>query len=59
MPANCFVFQINGNRTAITSNDLIEGTLGRFGIICVEDLIHEVRTWINRISGAISSDDQI
>ena len=34
--------QINGNRTAITSNDLVEGTLGKFGIICVEDLIHEV-----------------
>ena len=46
MPANCSVFQINGNRTAITSNDLIEGTLGRFGIICVEDLIHEVRIWL-------------
>merc|ERR1712107_24349 len=34
--------KINGNRTAITSNDLAEGTLGKFGIICVEDLIHEI-----------------
>merc|ERR1712053_5901 len=34
--------KINGNRTAITSNDLVEGTLGKFGIICVEDLIHEI-----------------
>jgi len=34
--------KINGNRTAITSNDLIEGSLGKFGIICVEDLIHEI-----------------
>ena len=34
--------QIDGNRTAITSNDLIEKSLGKFGIICVEDLIHEV-----------------
>merc|ERR1712117_309825 len=34
--------KINGNRTAIPSNDLVEGTLGKFGIICVEDLIHEI-----------------
>jgi len=34
--------KINGNRTAITSNDLVEGNLGKFGIICVEDLIHEI-----------------
>ena len=37
-----FSTQIAGNRTPITSNDLIEGSLGKFGIICVEDLIHEV-----------------
>merc|ERR1712088_1285041 len=30
----------DGNRTAITSNDIIEEKLGKFGIICVEDLIH-------------------
>merc|ERR1712223_1354667 len=34
----------DGNRTAITSNDIIEENLGRFGIICVEDLIHEIVT---------------
>merc|ERR1712140_62514 len=34
--------KINGNRTPITSNDLVEGSLGKFGIICVEDLIHEI-----------------
>merc|ERR1712058_127111 len=34
----------DGNRTAITSNDIIEENLGRFGIICVEDLIHEIMT---------------
>merc|ERR1712117_703512 len=28
----------------ITSNDIIEESLGRFGIICVEDLIHEIIT---------------
>merc|ERR1712241_1171650 len=33
-----------GCRTAITSNDIIEENLGRFGIICVEDLIHEIVT---------------
>jgi len=36
--------KIDGNRTAITSNDLIEKSLGKFGIICVEDLIHEILT---------------
>jgi len=34
--------KISGNRTPITSNDLVEGSLGKFGIICVEDLIHEI-----------------
>merc|ERR1712168_274747 len=34
----------DGCRTAITSNDIIEESLGRFGIICVEDLIHEIIT---------------
>merc|ERR1712095_190824 len=34
--------KINGNRTPITSNDLVEGSLGKFGIICVEALIHEI-----------------
>merc|ERR1712179_113508 len=33
--------KVSGNRTPITSNDIIEGALGKFGIICVEDLIHE------------------
>merc|ERR1712117_782395 len=34
--------KVNGNRTPITSNDIIEAALGKFGIICVEDLIHEI-----------------
>jgi len=34
--------KVSGNRTPITSNDIIEGALGKFGIICVEDLIHEI-----------------
>merc|ERR1712002_810200 len=36
--------KIDGNRKPITSNDLIEAKLGKFGIICVEDLIHEIFT---------------
>jgi len=34
--------KVDGNRTAITSNEIVEGKLGKFGIICVEDLIHEI-----------------
>merc|ERR1712098_312331 len=36
--------KIDGKRTPITSNDLIEQQLGRHGIICVEDLVHEIAT---------------
>merc|ERR1712018_60407 len=36
--------KVDGNRTPITSNDIIEGKLGKMGIICVEDLIHEILT---------------
>jgi len=36
--------KVDGNRTPITSNDVIEGKLGKMGIICVEDLIHEILT---------------
>jgi len=34
--------KVDGKRTPITNNDIIEARLGRFGIICVEDLIHEI-----------------
>merc|ERR1719377_502411 len=34
----------NGQRIPITTNDIIERNLGRFGIICVEDLVHEIYT---------------
>lgn len=37
-------FQVNGQRIAITSNQIIEDRLGKSGIICVEDLIHEIFT---------------
>jgi len=36
--------KIDGNRKPITSNDMIEQSLGKFGIICVEDIIHEIFT---------------
>merc|ERR1712108_84672 len=36
--------KIDGKRTPVTSNDLVESTLGRHGIICVEDMIHEIFT---------------
>merc|ERR1712177_102986 len=36
--------KIDGKRTPITSNDLVEQQLGRHGIICVEDLVHEIMT---------------
>merc|ERR1711944_363991 len=36
--------KVDGKRTPITSNDIIEERLGKFGIICVEDLVHEIMT---------------
>ena len=36
--------KVDGKRTPITSNDLIEDKLGKQGIICVEDLVHEIFT---------------
>jgi len=32
------------NRIPITSNDIVKERLGRFGITCVEDVIHEIYT---------------
>jgi len=36
--------KIHRNRTPITDNAIIEEHLGKYGIICVEDLIHELFT---------------
>jgi large subunit ribosomal protein L7e len=36
--------KINGQRVAITSNQIIENRLGKSGIICMEDLIHQIFT---------------
>lgn len=35
---------MNKQRIPISDNSVIEGTLGKAGIICVEDLIHEIYT---------------
>lgn len=36
--------KIDGQRVALTDNQIIEKSLGKFGIICMEDLIHEIYT---------------
>jgi large subunit ribosomal protein L7e len=36
--------KVNKQRIPITDNSVIEKELGKFGIICVEDLIHEIFT---------------
>jgi 60S ribosomal protein uL30 len=36
--------KVAGRRTPITDNKIIEGVLGKYGIICMEDLIHEIYT---------------
>lgn len=36
--------KVNGSRIPITSNQVIEESLGKYGIICMEDLIHEIYT---------------
>jgi large subunit ribosomal protein L7e len=36
--------KVNKQRLPITDNDIIEQQLGKFGIVCVEDLIHELYT---------------
>ncbi|KAJ4292109.1 60S ribosomal protein L7 [Collariella sp. IMI 366227] len=34
--------KVNGQRIALTDNSIIEANLGKYGIICMEDLIHEI-----------------
>ncbi|WP_146132748.1 uL30 family ribosomal protein, partial [Acinetobacter nosocomialis] len=36
--------KVNGRRIPLTDNTIIEKALGKFGIICMEDLIHELYT---------------
>ncbi|KAJ4957780.1 hypothetical protein NE237_024891 [Protea cynaroides] len=36
--------KLNKQRIALTDNSIIEQGLGKYGIICIEDLIHEIMT---------------
>ncbi|KAM0588693.1 60S ribosomal protein L7 [Verticillium nonalfalfae] len=36
--------KVNKQRIALTDNSIIEENLGKYGIICMEDLIHEIYT---------------
>ena len=36
--------KVAGNRIPLSDNKVIEGALGKFNIVCVEDLIHEIVT---------------
>ena len=36
--------KVDGQRIPITSNEVIEKSLGKYGIQCVEDLVHEIAT---------------
>ncbi|KAK9099786.1 hypothetical protein Scep_023216 [Stephania cephalantha] len=36
--------KLNKQRTALTENSIIEQALGKFGIVCIEDLVHEILT---------------
>ncbi|CAP69198.1 uncharacterized protein PODANS_7_11540, partial [Podospora anserina S mat+] len=36
--------KVNGQRIALTDNSIVEENLGKYGIICIEDLIHEIVT---------------
>jgi large subunit ribosomal protein L7e len=36
--------KVNRSRIPLTDNSIIEGELGKSGIACVEDLIHEIST---------------
>jgi len=36
--------KVNGQRTVISDNKVIEDGLGKFNVVCVEDVIHEIFT---------------
>jgi len=36
--------KVDGRRIALTNNEIIEKKLGKFGLICMEDIIHEIMT---------------
>jgi len=36
--------KVNRSRIPLSDNSIIEGELGKFGIVCIEDLLHEIVT---------------
>lgn len=43
-----------GRRVALTDNEIVERGLGKVGIVCLEDLVHEIhRLFNNHISFVI------
>mgnify|MGYP002384189004 CR=1 FL=1 len=36
--------KVNGGRVALSNNTMIEAALGQFGVICLEDIVHEIFT---------------
>jgi large subunit ribosomal protein L7e len=44
MLTKIYLIQVNGQRKAIDSNEVIEKVLGKYGMICIEDVIHEIFT---------------
>ncbi|KAL5594661.1 hypothetical protein BROUX41_001577 [Berkeleyomyces rouxiae] len=36
--------KVNKQRVALTDNSIVEASLGKYGIICMEDLVHEIIT---------------
>src|SRR6266566_3885329 len=36
--------KVNKQRIALTDNAIVEESLGKYGIICMEDLVHEIYT---------------
>jgi large subunit ribosomal protein L7e len=40
----CPLAQVNKQRIPLTDNSIVEAALGKYGLICVEDLIHEIFT---------------
>lgn len=36
--------KVQGKRTPITDNNVIEQNLGKYGVVCIEDIVHELHT---------------
>ena len=40
----CFA-KINGKRTQVNTNKIVEDNLGSLGIICLDDIVNEISTF--------------